>query len=284
MQLLSQERTLGQECQKHLANAEKKKNANITTQKGMSNLKSTFSSTQLQFGNAWIANSGTNHHIVCNHNSPIEYHPLLGQYLTGVGGIKTQIHSCRTIAVTMKSCMESNSVELRECYHIPSTDGNLLSLCHFDQASGNIQIKSGQIVLVTKDGTEFCWGKAHRDLLYMMDMQVTSKPAAMARTMGDSGGCTWEEWHKAMGHISPQTLKSMQDSGTIQGMKVIPSPLDFNCNACIQGKHTVHLLLKESTTQYMDIGELIVTNIWGPAQVTRHGRFWYYISFTDAAT
>ena len=117
-----------------------------------------------------------------------------------------------------------------------------------------------------------------------MDMQVTSKPAAMARTMGDSGGCTWEEWHKAMGHISPQTLKSMQDSGTIQGMKVIPSPLDFNCNACIQGKHTVHLLLKESTTQYMDIGELIVTNIWGPAQVTRHGRFWYYISFTDAAT
>src|SRR5258705_5146975 len=87
-----------------------------------------------------------------------------------------------------------------------------------------------------------------------------------------------------MGHISPQTLKSMQDSGTVQGMKVIPSPLDFNCNACIQGKHTVHPLLKESTTQYTDIGELIVTNIWGLAQVTRHGRFQYYISFTDAAT
>src|SRR5258708_13829856 len=89
------------ECQKHLANAEKK-NANITTQKGTSNLKSTFSSTQLQFGDAWIANSGTDHHIVCNCNSFIEYHPLLGQYLTGVGGIKTQIHGCGTVAITMK--------------------------------------------------------------------------------------------------------------------------------------------------------------------------------------
>ena len=87
-----------------------------------------------------------------------------------------------------------------------------------------------------------------------------------------------------MGHISPQTLKSMQDSGTVQGMKVIPSPLDFDCNVCIQGKHTVHLLPKESTTQYTDIRELIVTDIWGPAQVTSHGGFRYYISFTDAAT
>ena len=87
-----------------------------------------------------------------------------------------------------------------------------------------------------------------------------------------------------MGHISPQTLKSMQDSGTVHGMKVIPSPLNFDCNACIQGKHTVHPLLKESTTQYMDIRELIVTDIWGPAQVTGHSGFWYYISFTDAAT
>ena len=154
----------------------------------MSDLKSAFSSTQLQFGDAWIADSGADHHIIHNRNSFIEYHPLLGQYLTGVGGIKTQIHSCGTIAITMKSHTESNSVELRECYHIPSTDGNLLSLCCFDQAGGNIQIKSGQIVLVTKDGTELCQGKARGDSLYMMDMQVTSKPAAMARTMGDSGG------------------------------------------------------------------------------------------------
>src|SRR5258708_28502492 len=87
-----------------------------------------------------------------------------------------------------------------------------------------------------------------------------------------------------MGHISPQTLKSMQDSGTVHGMNVITSQLNFDCNACMQCKHTDHPLPKESTTQYTDIGELIVTDIWGPAQVTGCSGFWYYITFTDAAT
>src|SRR5258708_30864251 len=87
-----------------------------------------------------------------------------------------------------------------------------------------------------------------------------------------------------MGHIMPNTLKSMLDSGTIVRMKVIPSPIDFDCDTCIQGKHSVYPLPKELTTQYTEISELIVTNVWGPAQVIGWGRFWYYISFTDAAT
>ena len=103
-------------------------------------------------------------------------------------------------------------------------------------------------------------------------------------TRGDSDGRTWEEWHKAMGHISPQTFKSMRDSGTVQGMKVIPSPLDFDCDACIQGKQSAQPLPKESHTEYTEIGELIVTDVWGPAQITRYGGFRYYISFTNAAS
>jgi len=41
----------------------------------------------------------------------------------------------------------------------------------------------------------------------------------------------------------------MWDSGMAEGMKVINSPLDFDCNACIQGKQTVQPFPKESTTQ-----------------------------------
>src|SRR5258708_675022 len=54
---------------------------------------------------------------------------------------------------------------------------------------------------------------------YMMDMQADNVLAAMAgTTRGDSDGCTWEDWHKAMGHISPQTLKLMWDSSMVEGM------------------------------------------------------------------
>src|SRR5260370_35232631 len=90
----------------------------------------------------------------------------------------------------------------------------------------------------------------------------------------------------AQGHGThhPQTLKSMHDPGTVEGMKIIPSLIDFDCDTCIQGKHSVHSLPKESTTEYKEIGKLIVTNIWGPAQINGRGGFWYFISFTDVAT
>src|SRR5258708_31725830 len=119
----------------------------------------------------------------------------------------------------------------------------------------------------------------------MMDMPANNVPAAVAGTTGgDSDGHTWEDWHKAMGHISPWTLKLMRDSSMVEGMKVIESPLDFDCEACIQGKQTVQPLLKELTTEYSKIRELIVSNLWGPAQVTSWGGFHYYVSFTNAAT
>ena len=59
----------------------------------------------------------------------------------------------------------------------------------------------------------------------------------------------------------------------VEGMKVINSLLDFDCDACIQGKQTVQPFPKESTTQYSEIGELIVSNLWGLAQITGWGGF-----------
>src|SRR5258708_4080245 len=241
------------ECQKHKSD-EKKKNTNVATQKG-DDLKRAFCSSTLQLGNAWIGDSAADHHVIHDHNSFTEYHPLLGQFLMGVGGIKAPIHGSGTVPVTMHSCSSSHSVKLRDCYHIPSTDGNLLSLHCFDKSGGEIQIKSGKVVLVAADGTELCQGKAQGDSLYMMDMRADNVLAAMAgTTRGDSDGHTWEDWHKAMGHISPWTLKLMQDSSMVEGMKVIESLLDFDCEACIQGKQTVQPLPKELTTEYSKLG------------------------------
>src|SRR6266850_1239966 len=165
----------------------------------------------------------------------------------------------------MRSSTGSHSVELKNCFHILENDGNLLSLHCFDQAGGEIRIKSDEIVLITQDGIELCRGQAHGKSSYSMEMQMAGILAVMAGTMkGDIDGRTWEEWHKAMGHITPNTLKSMHDSGTVIGMKVIPSLIDFDCDACIQGKHSVYPLPKELTTQYKEIGKLIITDVCQP--------------------
>src|SRR5260370_10307411 len=100
----------------------------------------------------------------------------------------------------MNSCSGCHSFELMDCYHIPDTDGNLLSLHHFNQAGGEIRIKSGIVHLITSDGTKICQGMAQGESLYEMDMSADNVPAVMAGTMGgDVDGCTWEDWHRAMG-------------------------------------------------------------------------------------
>ena len=189
------------ECWKCISD-EKRKNANVTSQKG-SDLKNAFTSSTTQFGNAWIGNTVADHHIVCDHHSFTEYHTLLGQSIKGIGGIQAPIHGFGLVAITMKSHSGSHSVELRDCYHIPETDGNLLSLHCFDQARGEIRIKSGIVRLITPDGTKICQGMAQGESLYEMDMSADNS-VAMAGTMGgDTEGHTWEDWHQAKGHISP---------------------------------------------------------------------------------
>jgi hypothetical protein len=49
-------------------------------------------------------------------------------------------------------------------------------------------------------------------------------------------------------------------------------------------KSHVKNILKETATKICQIGELVVSDVWGPAQVTGINKYWYFFSFTDAAT
>src|SRR6266571_9424790 len=47
----------------------------------------------------------------------------------------------------------------------------------------------------------------------------------------------------------------------------------------------IHCTVSTSaTTKYQEIRELVITDLWGPAQVMGKGGANYFISFTDAAT
>ena len=94
------------ECWKCIANEKKKnRNANVASN-GNDSLSYSFTAKDTHFGNSWIGNSGANHHIVRDCNSFTEYFPVSGQFINGVGGIKTMIHGCRTVHVVMRSSVD----------------------------------------------------------------------------------------------------------------------------------------------------------------------------------
>ena len=56
------------------------------------------------------------------------------------------------------------------------------------------------------------------------------------------------------------------------------------CTACIQGKQHVELFPKEATEKAKKIGDLIVSYVWGPAQIEGPAHEKYFYSYMDAST
>ncbi|KAH7093811.1 hypothetical protein BKA62DRAFT_625802, partial [Auriculariales sp. MPI-PUGE-AT-0066] len=60
-----------------------------------------------------------------------------------------------------------------------------------------------------------------------------------------------------------------------------PDAKPKQCTACLQGKHRLTPFPKESTTTLGEIGDIVVSDVWGPAPTRGiHGEF-YFTSFTD---
>ena len=271
------------ECRKRISDERKKNNANISTQERESNFSFSAYSTPETQNSLWIGDSRADEHVVSEKTAFISYAETPGRFVTGVGGIKVPILGKGSVATVMCSGSSSQNIILYNCLHIPSNQPNLLSLSHLDRAGGSIRIKSGSIQLFDSTGISICDGKAD-GRLYKLNMHSTSNLTPSTFSSNNPRGQTWEEWHKVMGHINVQSLKLMKEKNLVEGMEVIQSPLEFICEACIQGKQVTKPLPKKSQTLYSEIGELILTDLWGPAQVKGKGGFEYFISFMDAAT
>ncbi|KAG8493305.1 hypothetical protein CXB51_010827 [Gossypium anomalum] len=83
-------------------------------------------------------------------------------------------------------------------------------------------------------------------------------------------------WHNRLGHPSSSVVTTvLNNCGIVTNKK----SLSHICIACQKGKsHKLPFPL--STTEYMELFELVVSDLWGPASVACEGHL-YYVSFVD---
>jgi hypothetical protein len=194
---------------------------------------------------------------------------------------------------------EFRSITLKNVAHVPTCPANLISLSIVTNAGYRVEMESVQMRIKSKDGTIIALGKKINDRpngsLWHMKCQAiprVNKPnkqhvnTHIEVILVKRTGRTWLEWHKILGHISPQALQRLKNTNAVSGMEIIESPegLNFECEACIQAKAHTRPFPKESSTEIKEIGELIVTDVWGPAKTASIGKYRYYVSFTDVAT
>ncbi|KIJ40822.1 hypothetical protein M422DRAFT_173145, partial [Sphaerobolus stellatus SS14] len=94
-------------------------------------------------------------------------------------------------------------------------------------------------------------------------------------------GRTWDKWHRILGHIGMSAVKLLKKNNLVNGMDVDEGESPSQCAACIQGKQHVLPFPKEATHQDLQIGEIVTSDIWGPANTEGPGREKYYMSFTN---
>ena len=95
-------------------------------------------------------------------------------------------------------------------------------------------------------------------------------------------GRTWNEWHRVLGHVNMRSIKLLKEKGLVTGMEVDQSEDAIDqCEVCIKAKQHVKPFPKESTTEIAAIGDLTVSDVWGPARTAGLGGFLYFVTFTD---
>ena len=95
------------------------------------------------------------------------------------------------------------------------------------------------------------------------------------------GKLTVSELHRALGHVSQSAVKLAVANGLIEGVELDSASEPEFCDACEKGKAARQPFPKESKRRTKAYGELIHTDLWGPAQTLSIGGHSYYMSFTD---
>ena len=90
------------------------------------------------------------------------------------------------------------------------------------------------------------------------------------------------EAHRRLGHVAPQVILQMVAKGSIAGLKINPMSKSKFCLACTKGKMSHKPIPKERISERsMKYGQIIHTDLWGPAQIQLLGGKSYYVSYTD---
>lgn len=87
--------------------------------------------------------------------------------------------------------------------------------------------------------------------------------------------------HHILGHISQTAVLEAVKKGLIEGVELDSSSQPEFCEACVKAKAARAPFPTESETRALRYGELVHTDLWGPACTTSLGGCDYYISFTD---
>ena len=178
-------------------------------------------------------------------------------------GAVLQTHGRGTVTVEFKAKNKIYSTTLRDVKHAPEAPNNLISIGRLTD-NGHLALFTATGVQF-KSGTRVIFGEGQK-VGHMYQMRVWTKTLGRTKDFAVvAKGCSWDKWHRILGHVNMWTVKTFLKNSLVTGLLIDESQEPTQCSACIQGKRHVEPFSKEATESADKIGDLILSDVWGPA-------------------
>jgi len=225
-----------------------------------------------------LYDSGATRHISPYRSDFSSYLPLVPPiFLNTANQQRFPAIGSGTLVVRVPNGDTETELTLHGALHAPAVGCTLVSVAALDEEGYHAHIGAGHLELTSPQGKHI--GRIPRTqrrlykVVHALDSANAVEPVSVM------------EMHRRLGHIAPESVRSLVDSGAVTGVELDPDSQIEDCTVCKQAKATRLPIPKiKINPTAKNFGEVIHTDVWGPApSLTRQGRK-YFVTFTDEAT
>ncbi|QRV75461.1 Copia-like polyprotein/retrotransposon [Ceratobasidium sp. AG-Ba] len=251
------------------------------------------------FGQAdgWIVDSASTCHVTNEREHFQDYSPSPST-VSGIGGDqgiegrgRVILHTAITeprIHGQKINFKQEGMLELINCAFVPKSPVNLISLSQLTDQFDDLRIEiQGDMMIFIWSRTNCHFATAiklgNREAGNHWHMVATAQRKQYAYTVTRS----LKDWHQILGHIDPRHILKMEKEQTALGLHISKKDIDpnFDCIGCLKGKSVVRSFKKAPESIWpQEIGDVVYSDVWGPATTTSLQGHRWYISFTDGCT
>src|SRR5271154_1045043 len=225
---------------------------------------------------AWLADSACTSHVAADKSLFVNFIETPSHYIKGLGKLPTLGKG----SIKLVSSVDDKSIplHLQDVLYVPDAPHNLISVSKATSSGCQVLFSDNGVKFVGPNKEILANGTKIANLYPMNVKSASSEEGHVVK----SGSRSWNKWHRIMGHLNMGSVKMLKSKQMVLGMDVDESePILDQCSACIVAKQHVIPFPKESLTEIAEVGDLTVSDVWGPAQTTGIRGEKYFLMCTD---
>ncbi|HEV7737029.1 MAG TPA: DDE-type integrase/transposase/recombinase [Chlamydiales bacterium] len=227
----------------------------------------------------WLADSAASTHIARERTLFHNYQSAPSEIEGVVAGTMLKVQGHGSVFLNFQVGKKNYKILLNDVKHAPDASSNLLSIRRITAAGYTLSMDGSGVKVRSKNGTIIAEGIRTG---YMFKMIMSADQSMLQSFTSRIKARTWDKWHRILGHMGIGAVKKLKTSKMVNGMEVDETKTPTQCPACIQGKQHVEPFPKQAAIdQSIEVGDVVVSDVWGPATFAGMSRQRYYISFTD---